>query len=597
MKFNWFRIYNYRNIHDSQQIDINQITAFVGQNESGKSNLFEALYRLNPYDEKAEYDIDEDWPADKWGEKHENEKSKVCEANFILDNEEDILSLFKFSVDKSNDTDKRIPPNPPKKLEIIGTSYYDNTRKFSTVNDYASLTDEFVNTWAKENLPKFVFIHDYEMSGSQSELNQLKQRRDSVSWDELTNDEQTILIVLELAKIDIDELHEKGTTPDGRTIRAFDTVQASKYLTNQFKELWRQKKVDFTIHIDGTTLNIFAEDEKVGMPIRLKNRSTGFRWYVSFAWKFTHASKGKFANCVILLEEPGIHLHYDAQQDLISVFERLKDSNTILYTTHLASMVDKGYPERVRIVEEDDNNLASVKSGVVSNKKAPMAVIEMTLGLTGNMSGLLGNRKTLIVEGGDDAIILNKLSAVLKSNSKSGLDDTIYLWPAQGATKTPMYAAFAIGQNWRSGVLLDSDEAGMVAKKKINDLFLKKLSEAERNNFQVIMINEAADLKKTDASIEDLFPKEFYLNLVNEAYSLNIKLEDLPKDGSDMITKRIEKVLNEKFSISNLDKGRIMGRLMKKFEEWNQIKDLPKGTVEKSEKLFNKINNAIGELK
>ena len=36
-------------------IDVDQITAFVGQNESGKSNLFEALYRVHPFDEQAKY--------------------------------------------------------------------------------------------------------------------------------------------------------------------------------------------------------------------------------------------------------------------------------------------------------------------------------------------------------------------------------------------------------------------------------------------------------------------------------------------------------------------------------------------------------------
>jgi hypothetical protein len=31
------------------------------------------------------------------------------------------------------------------------------------------------------------------------------------------------------------------------------------------------------------------------------------------------------------------------------------------------------------------------------------------------------------------------------------LSDRIYLWPAQGAPNTPMYAAFAVGQGWDSG--------------------------------------------------------------------------------------------------------------------------------------------------
>jgi recombinational DNA repair ATPase RecF len=53
MKFTQCQVYNYRNIHDSGPIKVNEMTAFVGQNESGKSNLFEALYRVNPFDASA----------------------------------------------------------------------------------------------------------------------------------------------------------------------------------------------------------------------------------------------------------------------------------------------------------------------------------------------------------------------------------------------------------------------------------------------------------------------------------------------------------------------------------------------------------------
>src|ERR1700745_3680237 len=99
-----------------------------------------------------------------------------------------------------------------------------------------------------------------------------------------------------------------------------------------------------------------------GMSVRLSKKPTGFRWHTTFAWKFTHASRGRFKNCILLLEEPGVHLHYSAQKDLLKVFEALKKDNQILYTTHLASMVDLSTPERVRIVEQI-NNHAIVKSG------------------------------------------------------------------------------------------------------------------------------------------------------------------------------------------------------------------------------------------
>ena len=74
MKLSRFKVTNYRNIIDSNWIDVASVTAFVGQNEAGKSNLFDALHRLNPYDD-ADYDIDDDWPADDWkNKKHANGK-------------------------------------------------------------------------------------------------------------------------------------------------------------------------------------------------------------------------------------------------------------------------------------------------------------------------------------------------------------------------------------------------------------------------------------------------------------------------------------------------------------------------------------------
>jgi hypothetical protein len=122
----------------------------------------------------------------------------------------------------------------------------------------------------------------------------LAQRKSSQPWSQLTNTEQTILIVLELAKIDLNDFMAKSSSPAGRTVRAFDKIAASSYLSQQFNKLWSQKQVRFQIDVDSTTLNLFVEDAGVGMPVRLSNRSTGFRWHVSFAWKFTHASSGQY---------------------------------------------------------------------------------------------------------------------------------------------------------------------------------------------------------------------------------------------------------------------------------------------------------------
>ncbi len=456
------------------------------------------------------------------------------------------------------------------------------------------LDSDKVSEWIGKNVPKFVLIQDYNFSGTQVELNELKGRLDKAGKSnrhQLSSEDQTILIVLDLAEIDVDDFVEKGGSAEGRTIRQFDKRAASAYLTQQFQRLWTQKKVKFDVDVDGPTLNIFAEDESIGFPVRLNRRSTGFRWYVSFAWKFTHASNGEFANCVLLLEEPGIHLHYTGQRDLLRVFDGLAGTNTILYTTHLASMVDQANPERVRIVESKDHHVA-ITHGVVSAQPAPMAVIESSLGLTPDLSGMLGNRKVLIVEGGTDALILNKLSGILAKAGKTNLSDQIYLWPAQSSTRAPMYVAFALGQRWDAGVLLDTDDAGHAAQAKIKEMDLKEYAEVTGHDFRVLKIGDAAGIKKTDAAIEDLFPDDWFLDCVNRAYGVAIKPDDLPQDGSTLIAKRVETALKTRHG-RDLDKKLVLREILKDFDDWKDIKVLPNGTAAHAEKLFNRIDAAF----
>ena len=50
------RIKNYKCILDSETFSIDQLTCLVGKNESGKSAILQALYKLNPVDKEDTYD-------------------------------------------------------------------------------------------------------------------------------------------------------------------------------------------------------------------------------------------------------------------------------------------------------------------------------------------------------------------------------------------------------------------------------------------------------------------------------------------------------------------------------------------------------------
>src|SRR5690606_42079788 len=118
--------------------------------------------------------------------------------------------------------------------------------------------------------------------------------------------------------------------------------------------------------------------------------------------------------------------------------------------------------------------------------------------------GMLGSRQVLIGEGGGDAVVLHILSGLLKAAGKEGLSDRIHLWPADGASKTPMYAGFAIGQGWDAGVLLDNDEAGEKAKTKITELYVSKIAEDGGQKFRTLMLGKAGGTKQSDFATDDL---------------------------------------------------------------------------------------------
>jgi recombinational DNA repair ATPase RecF len=57
-----FRVTNFRSIDDSGEIKVARITALLGRNESGKSNLLLALRSLNPVEGFAALNPIKDFP-------------------------------------------------------------------------------------------------------------------------------------------------------------------------------------------------------------------------------------------------------------------------------------------------------------------------------------------------------------------------------------------------------------------------------------------------------------------------------------------------------------------------------------------------------
>ncbi len=63
MKLQSVQIKDFRSILDSNKFEVGDITCLVGKNESGKTAILHALYKLNPLiDSEGKFDVTEEYP-------------------------------------------------------------------------------------------------------------------------------------------------------------------------------------------------------------------------------------------------------------------------------------------------------------------------------------------------------------------------------------------------------------------------------------------------------------------------------------------------------------------------------------------------------
>lgn len=83
-----FRVTNFRSVDNSGWIDATEVTALIGTNESGKTNLLVPLWKLNPAGKDGAIDLLADAPRKRYNElRSGNKKVTFIEAQFRLSDE------------------------------------------------------------------------------------------------------------------------------------------------------------------------------------------------------------------------------------------------------------------------------------------------------------------------------------------------------------------------------------------------------------------------------------------------------------------------------------------------------------------------------
>ena len=629
MKLKEATIFKYKSIEKQQCFEVDsQVTILVGMNESGKTSILEALAKTNYFQDDAnfKYNVTHDYPRkekkalDKSGEnpvavscKYEITKNIIDEITSDIgknlfsekeivhskyfDNSESFnieISIESFLKQKSKELSEHFVDDELKKVFIEIQTQADfkvflgkvtNPEIFKPLSKYFenkwdfdnSLSEYVSRVYLKPALPKFLYYDEYYLLPSRISIEKLQNKQ-------LENSQlKTAKALFELADIDMSKLLNSNNFEDFKAELEATEANISEELFKYWKTN-RNLNIEFDIDkIEQTdpnhnrrivehVLDIRVKNSRSRVSLPLANRSKGFNWFFSFLVWFKKIQEDKNNNYILLLDEPGLNLHAMAQEDLLNFLEDLSANYQIIYTTHSPFMIDSNGMQRVRtVVEKEDGTHISE----TIQEKDPNTLFPLQAALGYNIAqNLFISKNNLVVEGVSDMIYLNAISEYLISKNKEGLKEDITIVPVGGLDKVTAFISLFRASKLNLVCLLDTFK-DQKAKSRLKDLVENKIIIEK----QIKFFNDYTAFDYSD--IEDLFEKDEYLKLYNDAFGEKIEISKL--DNAKPIIEQLSKLSGKE----RFNHYKPANQLLKSI---NGSILLGSKTLERFEKLYKDVN-------
>ena len=299
-------------------------------------------------------------------------------------------------------------------------------------------------------------------------------------------------------------------------LRSIKLNSASIDISKRFSQWFGQRRHKIRYQADGDYFRIWvSDDRRPDVDIELESRSKGFQWFFSFYLLFLVESEEGHKDAVLLLDEPGLHLHPTAQQELISFFEKLSEDNPLIYTTHSPFLIDGEHIYRVRPVTEDETGHSRISIDGWPEDRETIFPLQAAAGYA-MVRGLFQYQKNVLVEGMADYLYLHSLNLHCHALGRQGLPDDIYITPCGGTKNVGYIASLFLGQEVRPIVLLDGDDAGRARRDSLmNELYAG-------NEKAVLMLGDV--LGQEECEIEDIIGEKTILAVLSEFVGKTVSL-------------------------------------------------------------------------
>lgn len=566
-------IKNYKSFLDSGDIDLKQdIFAFIGQNNTGKSAILDSIQAFFPTSKKSITGEDfhkgtkEDIEIELW---FNNVDESHLEANIYKDkinkqNEKIKEANDLYIKENTNSNLKKYEKQKEKLIEIRTSELSVAVEKYGIENEelyikmvakkgnsiskkyYNKNGEELREVDLKKVIPQIKVIpalrdpKNESTAGSNSYLKDLIQMLDDESkTDIILNDNP--LTYSELNDV-LSEETKKRCNILAETITSYynDAIDS-----NDFKII-----IDASVNISkGTTYTTTITDTTTGISNDILNCGTGYQSMVilSILEAYVQISQSN-AQYILLIEEPEVYLHPKLQRKMIDTLLRISEKNQIIFTSHSPITVSKLASGNIRIIEKEDGE-ARVRP------ISPKRVID-ELGI--KPDDILYSKGIIFVEGKDDIEVISELIRKIDES----MVDKINIIQAHSCENLRFYAnaELLININFSVPVIILRD-ADIKKPDALRDNLYEEVALTLLNEPQYASLGkEELEIKKerlkesihvlNEHSVEYYFIENEYLQ---EFASDNVELEYAIKCYECQYRKQLEEAMNGKNQKNNFE--------------------------------------------
>ena len=410
---------------------------------------------------------------------------------------------------------------------------------------------ERIDRLIERNLPVFIYFENYGVLDSAISLPQFLKARENDPFNPRVRTIDAMFKHVALDPTEIADLGEHHPAPisgqDDTSLdrsfaerawprkeeRAIKLSAASLDISRAFSAWWSQRRHRIRYHADGDYFRVWVADNRLtDVEIELEQRSKGFQWFFSFYLVFLAESEAGHKSAILLLDEPGLHLHPTAQQELVAFLANLSKANQLVYTTHSPFLIDGKHLSRVRPIVEDGTGHSKVATESWPQDSEAAFPIRVAAAFAA-VKEIFQDRLTVLVGDWSDFYYLHLLSGQCAATGRTALPEGVLVVPCGGWDGIGYRSLLCATQDHGALVLLDSEEVG---RGEHDALYQgSRPGTGER----IVLLDRAIGRAGSGAQFEDILGKELVVKSLEPVIGKSLPVPEVDT-GVTSLVQRIQ---------------------------------------------------------